>query len=93
MRTVESVNEGQFWFREMEGIVRSTRIEAERNGIALPSDFAHDARWWKAEAQIEKAMFAGDYIKTRDLSKAYVARVDKYCRAWLAKQLAKGAGT
>jgi hypothetical protein len=86
---LDSFSEGQYWFREVDQIVKQAREEAEGEGITIPADFAHSDRWWKAEAEIEKAMGAGDYIKTRDLSRAYVLRAINYCLTWVDKQRAK----
>jgi hypothetical protein len=86
---LDSLSEAQYWFREVEQIVRWTREEAAREGGAAPADFGHDERWWKAEADIEKAVSEGDYIKTRDLSRAYVARALKYCKGWLDNKKAR----
>lgn len=87
----EALREAQYWFREVEQIVRWTREEAAREGFTMPANFANDDRWREAEAKIEMAAGEGDYIKTRDLSRAYIARAVQYCRTWLEKRKAKGA--
>jgi len=87
----DSFSEAQYWFREVEQIVRWTREEAERLGIALPADFANTDNWRKSEADIEKAMFKSDYCKTRDLSRSHVVRAVNYCRRCLGIENAKGA--
>lgn len=85
----DAFSEMQFWFREVEQIVRFTRQEAEREGLTLPTDFANTPKWHEAEAAIEKAAAKGDYIKTRDLARDYVTRAVKYCQTLLEKQRKK----
>lgn len=82
-------SEMQYWFREVEQIVRWTRQEAAREGLSLPADFANTPKWWEAEKAIEKAAGKGDYITTRDLARDYVTRAVKYCQTLLEKQRAK----
>lgn len=90
---LDAWDEAKYWHREVEGIVGWTREEATRLGIAVPENFAHDERWWAAEAEIEKAIGEGDYIKTRDLCRAYTTRAVRYCQTWLENKKAQLAKT
>lgn len=85
----DALSEGQYWFREVEKIVRFTREEAQREGLSLPADFANTPKWREADAAIEKAMSKGDYIKTRDLARDYTTRAVKYCQTLLENKRKK----
>lgn len=76
----------QYWFCEVNAIVRHTQEEAVKGGVQLPSDFACGVAWLKAEAAIDQAVANNHLGDTWVACHDYVSRAMRYCQACLRKQ-------